>query len=293
MRRLNGIYLANLNKSKVHFIEGRAKFSGTNQVSVEEKSGEKSEYTADHILVAVGGYPSWPSNIPGYEHGISSDGFFELEALPKKAVVVGAGYIAVEMAGILKSLGSDVTLMIRYDAVLRSFDKMISNAVTREVQEMGINLMKSSNIVNVEKKTAGKLDITTDKGDLFDDVDCLLWAIGRTPNTKDLSLETAGVKTDNRGQITVNEYQETSAPNIYSLGDVTNNGWELTPVAIAAGRRLAHRLFDSNVKDRSAMKLDYENIPSVVFSHPPIGTIGISEEAARARYGDDNIKIYR
>ena len=102
MRRLNGIYLANLNKSKVHFIEGRAKFSGTNQVSVEEKSGEKSEYTADHILVAVGGYPSWPSNIPGYEHGISSDGFFELEALPKKAVVVGAGYIAVEMAGILK-----------------------------------------------------------------------------------------------------------------------------------------------------------------------------------------------
>ena len=285
--------MANLNKSKVQLIEGSAKLSGTNKVSVEGKGGNKSEYTADHILVAVGGYPSWPSNIPGYEHGISSDGFFQLETLPKKAVVVGAGYIAVEMAGILKSLGSDVTLVIRYENVLRSFDKMISQAVTREVQGMGINLMKSSNIVNVEKKTNGTLNISTDKGDLFEDVDCLLWAIGRTPNTKELGLETSGVQTDNRGQITVDEYQETSAKRIYAVGDVTNNGWELTPVAIAAGRRLAHRLFDPSIADRSAMKLDYENIPSVVFSHPPIGTIGISEEAAISRYGGDNVKIYR
>ena len=290
---MNDIYLSNLNKSKVHLIEGCAKFCGANKVSVEGKDGEKSELTADHILVAVGGYPSWPANIPGYQHGISSDGFFQLETLPKKAVVVGAGYIAVEMAGILKSLGSDVMLMIRYDEVLRSFDKMISRAVTKEVQDMGINLLKSRNIVNVEKKSNETLAITTDKGDLLDEVDCLLWAIGRTPNTKDLGLETAGVETNTRGEILVNDYQETSTKGVYAVGDVTNQGWELTPVAIAAGRRLAHRLFDTSVQDTSTMKLDYENIPSVVFSHPPIGTIGISEEVARDRFGDDNIKIYR
>ena len=285
--------MANLNKSKVELIVGRAKFAGPNMVSVEKRSGEKSEYTADHILVAVGGYPSWPSNIPGYEHGISSDGFFQLDTLPNKAVVVGAGYIAVEMAGILKSLGADVTLVIRYDAVLRSFDKMISQAVTREIQEMGIKLMKSNNIVNVEKKETGKLDISTDKGELFDEVDCLLWAIGRTPNTKDLGLDAVGVKTNNRGEIVVDEYQGTSEKGIYAVGDVTDNGWELTPVAIAAGRRLAHRLFDPSIQDTSTMKLDYDNIPSVVFSHPPIGTIGISEEAAKKLHGEDNVKIYR
>ena len=290
---MNDIYLANLNKSKVQLIEGRGKLISTNKVLVEDSSGNNSEYSADNILIAVGGYPTWPSNIPGYEHGISSDGYFELNALPKKAVVVGAGYIAVEMAGILKSLGSDVSLVIRYDSVLRSFDKMISTAVTKEVQEMGINLMKSSNIVNVDKKENGNLDITTDKGNLVDDVDCLLWAIGRTPNTKDLGLDAAGVKLDNRGQIMVNEYQDTSVKGIYAVGDATNNGWELTPVAIAAGRRLAHRLFDPSLADRSTMKLDYENIPSVVFSHPPIGTIGITEEAARTKYGDEGVKIYR
>ena len=124
-------------------IEGRARFLSSNKVLVEDNSGGNSEYSADNILIAVGGYPTWPTNIPGYEYGISSDGFFELNALPKKAVVVGAGYIAVEMAGILKSLGSNVSLVIRYDSVLRSFDKMISTAVTKEVQEMGINLMKA------------------------------------------------------------------------------------------------------------------------------------------------------
>ena len=173
---MNDIYLANLKKSKVQLIEGQAQLVSTNTVLVEDNSGQSSEYSADNILIAVGGYPTWPTNIPGYEHGISSDGFFELNALPKKAVVVGAGYIAVEMAGILKSLGSDVSLVIRYDSVLRSFDKMISTAVTKEVQEMGINLMKSSNIVKVEKKESGSLDITTDKGTLVDDVNCLLWA---------------------------------------------------------------------------------------------------------------------
>merc|ERR1719210_214639 len=191
IKRLNDIYLNNLTKSQVQLIRGQGVFVGKDKIAVGEEV-----YSADHILIAVGGYPAWPS-IPGAEHGISSDGFFELEALPKKAVVVGAGYIAVEMAGIMKSLGSDVSLIIRYDSVLRSFDKMISAAVTKEVQEMGINLMKSSNIVNVEKKENGNLDITTDKGNLVDDVECLLWAIGRTPNTKELGLDAAGVKMDN------------------------------------------------------------------------------------------------
>ena len=290
---MNDIYLSNLNKSKVELIEGQAKFVGQNEIAVEHGSQDKSVYTADHILVAVGGYPSWPTSIPGYEHGISSDGFFELKELPKKAVVVGAGYIAVEMAGILKSLGSDVTLVIRYQSVLRSFDSMISQAVTREIQEMGIKVIRSSNIEKVNKRENGKLDISTDKGELFDGIDCLLWAIGRTPNTMDLGLDVAGVKTNSRSQIEVDEFQATSAKGIYAVGDATNAGWELTPVAIAAGRKLAHRLFDPSVSDVSKTKLDYENIPSVVFSHPPIGTIGISEETAKKLHGEDNIKIYR
>ena len=219
----------------------------------------------------------------------------QLKCLPEKSVVVGAGYIAVEMAGILKSLGSDVTLIIRKETVLRTFDSLISHTVTKELQEMGIKLIKLSNVTNVEKREGGKLDVSTDKGEMFDGVDCLLWAIGRTPNIRDLGLETVGVKTNARGQIEADPFQATSANCTYAVGDVTDNGWELTPVAIAAGRKLAHRLFDPSLKEdcKSSMKVDFENIPSVVFSHPPIGSIGISEESAKKIHGEDSVKIYR
>ena len=154
IKRLNDIYFNNLKKSNVHLIRGQGSFVDKNKISVGDEV-----YSADHILVAVGGYPTWPQ-IPGAEHGISSDGFFELESLPKKAVVVGAGYIAVEMAGILKSLGSEVTQVIRKDKVLRSFDPMIVDAVTEELETMGIELLKNDEVVNVEKSPEGRYALT-------------------------------------------------------------------------------------------------------------------------------------
>jgi len=284
IQRLNGIYLNNLSKSKVELIRGEGTFVDKNLVAVGN-----DVYSADHILIAVGGYPTWPS-IPGAEHGISSDGFFELETLPKKAVVVGAGYIAVEMAGIFKSLGSDVTLILRKDKALRSFDTMIVDTVTEELEHLGINLVKNAReVAHVEKNEEdGNLTVCTKSGAVIDEVDCLLWAIGRTSNTGKLGLDKAGVDMDGKGDIIVDDFQNTSNPNIYAVGDATGK-WQLTPVAIAAGRRLAHRIFNNE----SNLKLDYANIPSVVFSHPPIGTCGITEQEAREKYGDDQIKIYQ
>jgi len=282
IKRLNDIYLNNLKRSNVELIRGEGTFVDKNMVAVGN-----DVYSADHILIAVGGYPAWPS-IPGAEHGISSDGFFELEALPKKVVVVGAGYIAVEMAGIMKSLGADVTQILRKDKALRSFDSMVVDAVTDEIEHMGINLVKNAReVAHVEKNDNGTLAVSTKSGVTIEDVDCLLWAIGRTSNTAKLGLDKAGVTLDKKGDIVVDDFQNTSNPNVYAVGDVTGK-WQLTPVAIAAGRRLAHRIFNNE----SDLKLDYENIPTVVFSHPPIGTCGITEEEARKKYGDDKIKTY-
>jgi len=281
IKRLNGIYGNNLGNSKVEHIAGVGKFVGPNKVSVDGRI-----YSGDHVLIAVGGHPTWP-DVPGAEHGISSDGFFELERLPEKTLVVGAGYIAVEMAGILASLGSDVSLAIRKDKVLRSFDHMISDAVTEELEHIGVKLLRKTNVKEVKKETNGKLRVLTKEGQEVSDVDCLLWAVGRTPSTKELSLKDAGVEVDSKGNIKVDAFQNTSASNTYAVGDVTGV-WELTPVAIAAGRKLAHRLFDGK-KD---WKLDYENIPTVVFSHPPVGTIGITEKEALEKYGSDSVKVY-
>ena len=171
-------------------------------------------YSADHILIAVGGYPAWPS-IPGAEHGISSDGFFELEALPKKAVVVGAGYIAVEMAGILKSLGSEVHQIIRKDKVLRSFDELIVDSVTEELEHLGVNLVKKTEVAHIEKKDDKLLRISTKSGVVLDDVDCLLWAIGRTSNTANLGLDKAEIKMDRKGDIIVDDFQNTSNHQVF------------------------------------------------------------------------------
>jgi len=282
IKRLNDIYFNNLQKSKVELIRGQGVFVDKDKVAVGQ-----DVYSADHILIAVGGYPAWPS-IPGAEHGISSDGFFELEELPKKAVVVGAGYIAVEMAGILKSLGSEVHQIIRKDKVLRSFDELIVDSATEELEHLGVNLVKKTEVAHIEKKDDKLLRISTKSGVVLDDVDCLLWAIGRTSNTANLGLDKAEIKMDRKGDIIVDVFQNTSNPQVFAVGDVIGK-WQLTPVAIAADRKLAHRLFNNETN----LKLDYENIPTVVFSHPPIGTCGITEQEARAKFGDDKIKIYK
>lgn len=282
IKRLNGIYESNLEKSKVEKLIGHATITEDKCVQVD---GQK--YSAKHLLVATGGKPIVPSNIPGSEHGITSDGFFDLETLPKKAVVVGAGYIAVELAGIFKSLGSDTSILIRYDQVLRTFDPIVSSNVTTNMEHAGVKVMRRTQVTSVTKQANGLLDLELNTGDKITGVDCLLWAIGRIPLSQNIGLEQLGIKMDKGGHVIVDEYQNTSVDKIYALGDVCGKAL-LTPVAIAAGRRLAHRLFDNQPN----LKLDYSNIPTVVFSHPPVGTIGLTEGEAEAKYGKDKIKMY-
>jgi glutathione reductase (NADPH) len=297
--RLNTIYEKNLTLESVTYIIGRAKLLGKNHVEVDEqtptgqKLGKKSVYTADHILIATGGYPIVPDDIPGAEHGITSDGFFELETQPKKAVLVGAGYISVELAGIFHALGSETHLFIRQDTFLRRFDPMIQTTMTNHYEKvLGMNIHRRSKQTKIEKDTVtGKLCIHYEDSNgsgVLKDVDVLLWGIGRRAKVSDLSLPALGIKQDEKDNIIVDEYQNTNVPGIYSLGDVSGKV-ELTPVAIAAGRKLADRLF-GGIKDS---KLDYYNIPSVVFAHPEIGTIGLTEPEAREKYGDENIKVYK
>ncbi|XP_037072790.1 LOW QUALITY PROTEIN: glutathione reductase, mitochondrial-like [Pollicipes pollicipes] len=279
IKRLNGIYENNLLKSKVKLINGKATFVGERTVQVDGQL-----YEGEHVLIATGGRPSAPG-VEGAEHGIDSDGFFELEKLPKRAFVVGAGYIAVEMAGILKTLGSDVTMLIRHDQVLRTFDSMISEVVTQQLQNIGINLLKNDGFAGATKDEQGTLSVATKSGQAFTNIDCLLFAIGRVPNVE-IGLEKAGVQLE-KGHIRVDAFQNTSAPGVYALGDVCGRAL-LTPVAIAAGRRLAHRLFNKQPE----LKLDYENIPSVVFSHPPSGSVGLTEREARDQFGDAQVRVY-
>lgn len=281
IKRLNGIYETNLEKSKVEKIPGHASFTDDGCVEV---NGEK--ISAKHILIATGGRPIF-ATIPGGEHAISSDGFFELEHLPKKVVVVGAGYIAVELAGIFNALGSDTSICIRYDHVLRNFDSMISETITKEMENSGLKVCQRTQVTKATKESNGTLTLDLNTGGKIQDVDCLLWAIGRSPNSDKLGLEKVGIKTDPNGHILVDEYQNTSRQNVYALGDVCGRAL-LTPVAIAAGRKLAHRLFDN----KPDLKLSYNNIPTVVFSHPPIGTVGLTQEEAEQQYGKEKIKVY-
>lgn len=219
--------------------------------------------------------------------GITSDGFFELEELPEKAIVVGAGYIAVELACIFRLLGSEVTLCIRHDKFLRSFDSSISDHLMEEMKNYGIKI-ETHFVPKEVKKSDNKIDLYAENGKVINGYDCLLWAIGRTPNIKSLGLDTIGITTNEKGYIKVDEWQETSLKNVFAVGDVTG-AVELTPVAIAAGRRLSDRLF-GGMADR---KLDYTNIPSVIFSHPPCGSVGMSEDEAKSKFGEENVKVYR
>uniref|UniRef100_H2YR28 Glutathione reductase, mitochondrial n=1 Tax=Ciona savignyi TaxID=51511 RepID=H2YR28_CIOSA len=311
IKRLNGIYAANLNKANVTTVLGHATFTGEkNPTPIVEVGGEK--YTAPHILIATGGYPVIPSDddIPGASNGITSDGFFELEDLPKKTVVVGAGYIAVELAGILNALGSETRLVIRRHQALRAFDSMISENVTNEIEASGITLDKFSQ-VSGDLLFFHNLCIILGDQHIVDNVDCLIWAIGRKPNTN-INIDKQGINLDNRGNVVVDKFQNTNVEGVYAVGDcyvvqssnldqaiknllsafltnyILNYLFKYVAVAIAAGRKLAHRLFDG----KTDWHLDYNNIPTVVFSHPPIGTIGYTEAEARTLHGDDKIKTY-
>ncbi|KAK7430630.1 Glutathione reductase [Neonectria magnoliae] len=294
IKRLNGIYERNLGSDKVEYLHGWARLLAKNQAEVTLDDGTKVVVNAKKILIAVGGKPTPPPQVPGAELGINSDGFFDIDTQPKKVAIVGAGYIAVEFAGMFNALGTETHLFIRHDTFLRSFDPMIQESVTNEYGRLGVNLHKRSQVSKVEKDANGKLTVTyrddTGNETVVADVDHLIWAIGRTPETKGIGLEEAGVKLRESGHIVVDEYQNTDVENIYALGDVTGEA-ELTPVAIAAGRRLAHRVFGP--AEFSNLKLSYDNIPSVVFSHPEVGSIGLTEPQAIEKYGKDNIKVYK
>lgn len=279
--RIHQSYERGLGNNKVDVIHGFAKFIDAHTVEV---NGEI--ITADHILIATGGRPSRP-NIPGAEYGINSDGFFELDALPKRVAVVGAGYIAVEIAGVLNGLGSETHLFVRKHAPLRTFDPMIVEALVEVMNAEGPQLHTQSVPKSVVKNSDGSLTLTLENGKTFE-VDCLIWAIGREPANDNINLSAAGVKTNDKGYITVDKYQNTNVKGIYAVGDNTG-AVELTPVAVAAGRRLSERLFNNKPDEH----LDYSNIPTVVFSHPPIGTVGLTEDQAKEQHGEDNVKVYK
>jgi glutathione reductase (NADPH) len=271
-----------LAENGIEMITGAAKFIDAHTLEV---NGET--YTADHIVISTGSRPIFPKDIEGAELGITSDGFFELEEQPKKVAVVGGGYIALELAGVLNGLGSETHMLHQGFPVLIGFDTLMQSTLRKQMELDGIIFNDNDKIKSLEK--VGKtITVHYQNGTKLEGLDQVLWAIGRVPNTDTLALDKAGVKTASNGLIDVTEYQETNVQGIYAIGDIINmRGVQLTPVAIAAGRRLGDRLF-GGMKDR---KVDYSLIPTVMFTHPPIGTIGLSEAAAREKYGDA-VKVY-
>ena len=280
IERLNAGYERGLSNSKVETVRAHARFV---EAGIVEADGER--YSAETIVIAVGGHPTIP-DIEGAQHGITSDGFFELGQQPKRVAVVGAGYIAVEFSGLLRALGADVTMLLRRDHFLHHFDKTMRDHLMVQMEEDGVQFIKHVTVMDVQRKDQS-LCIELANGHILDDIDTLIWAIGRMPNTKNLGLENTEVGLDSRGNIAVDRYQETNIKGLYAIGDVTGQV-ELTPVAIAAGRRLADRLYGGKT-DRH---LPYENIPSVIFSHPAIGTVGLSEQQAVEKLGVENVKVY-
>lgn len=269
--RLNGIYENLLSNAGVEIMYGTASLQDANTVTIGDQT-----LSADKILIATGGTPFMPS-IPGIEHAISSNEVFHLEQQPKSALVVGGGYIAVEFAGIFNGIGTDTSLIYRGPQILRGFDEDIRNHLSNEIVKKGIDLRLNNNVQSIELDTDNRKRVTlTDNSTLT--VDCVLFATGRTPNTTDLGLKRAGVTLGKKNQILVNEHSQTNVSNIYAVGDVTDR-IALTPVATMEGHAFADTVFGGN--ERIA---DHSNVPSAVFSQPPIGSVGLSESEAREKF---------
>ena len=278
--RARSSYDGSFKRNGVDLIEGHAEFVDSHTVSV---NGELIR--AKHIVIATGAHPSIP-NIPGAELGGSSDDVFAWEELPESVAILGAGYIAVELAGVLHTFGVKTDLFVRRDRPLRGFDSYIVEGLVKEMERTNLPLHTHKVPVKLEKTTDG-ITIHFEDGTSHT-ASQVIWATGRRPNVKSLQLEKAGVTLNERGFIQVDEYQNTVVEGIYALGDVTGEK-ELTPVAIKAGRTLSERLFNG----KTTAKMDYSTIPTVVFSHPAIGTVGLTEEQAIKEYGQDQIKVYK
>jgi glutathione reductase (NADPH) len=283
VERLVGIYQKNLDASGVTLVSGRAKLlpdaSGVREVEVNAQ-----RLRAPHVLIATGGSPRVP-NLSGAQLGITSNGFFELDSQPKRVAIVGAGYIGVELASIFQYLGTEVTLFSRHDLPLSHFDSMVQEMVLANLRAAGVDFV-ALEPQRVLRSEARGLKVVCTGGQEPSGYDALVWAIGRNPNSRGLGLEALGVEFDESGHVHVDAFQNTTKSGVYALGDVTGKV-PLTPVAIAAGRALSDRLF-GGMPDRA---LDYENVPTVVFGSPPVATVGLTEQAARARLGDD-VAVY-
>lgn len=280
VERLNAIYRRGLTSAGVTEISGEARFFDAHSVDVGG-----TRLRANHILIATGAYRDRP-DIPGADLGITSDGFFEIDTQPNCVLIVGGGYVAVELAGIFHSLGSEVTLLLRGERLLARFDASLRDVLLEEMEESGISVMRPAQIAAVESDGDG-LAVHLERAHRMSGFDTVIWATGQRANTAQLALDRTGVAVDEHGFVTTDDYQNTNVPGIYAVGDVTPR-LALTPVAIAAGRRLADRLFGGEPEAR----LDYANVPTVVFSHPPIGTVGLTEDEARELYGINDVKVY-
>ena len=278
---INSWYETYLKDSEIDLIRGHARFHDAHTLRVDGR-----EVSAEHIVIAPGTRPMLP-DIPGAGLGITSDGFFGLSEVPRRVAIAGSGYIAVELAGVLNALGAEVSLFLRKQHLLREFDAMLREGLMEAMLDDGISILPMTQIAAVSREDDDNLKLELDNGQHLAGYDQLIWAIGREPNTDGLDLDRAGVETDSKGFVPVDAWQNTSVPGIYALGDIIGKA-QLTPVAIAAARRLGDRLFGNQPERR----LDYELIPSVVFSHPPIATVGLSEDEARARHGDA-VRIYQ
>ncbi|KAK8809521.1 hypothetical protein WA158_000464 [Blastocystis sp. Blastoise] len=283
IKKLNAHHKVALDNSHCELYNGFGHFVDKKCVQVDDGVILRS----DHILVATGDKPLIPENVPGIEYGKTSDDFFTLEDLPKKTLVVGAGYIAVELAQILATLGSNVTLAVRRDRPLRALDTFLTDKLLLELERSHTKLLTQCELEKIIKNEDNTTTVYFKNGQVVSNVDFLLLAIGRVPLLSGVGLDKVGVQLDNRGCVVVDDEEHTTAEGIYCLGDNIGKK-DLTPVAIQTGRRLADRLFGGHPES----KMDYNTIPTVIFSHPPIGTIGLSEAEARVKYPEEQIKIY-
>ncbi|WP_114010476.1 glutathione-disulfide reductase [Cohaesibacter intestini] len=277
--RLNGLYIKNLERHNVEIIQSRAELEAPHRIRL---TGEDRSVTARTILIATGGVPNLPLDLPGVEHLITSNEVFHLDEQPKRVLITGGGYIALEFAGIFNGLGTETTVLYRGEEILRGFDDDVRATLHEEMEKRGVRIVLHDVLTSVEKKADG-LHVTTKQGETMV-VDQILSGIGRSPYTKGLGLETVGVELDSKGAIKVDAQNRTNVDHIYAVGDVTNRV-NLTPVAIREGAALAETLFNDN-----PTIVDYENIPTAVFTQPEIGTVGMTEAEAIATH--DNLDIY-
>lgn len=277
--RLNGIYQRLLETAGVRIIRGRATVTGPHEVEI---NGER--ISARHILLATGGHPYVP-DLPGREHVISSDEAFHLPALPRRALVVGGGYIALEFAGIFNGLGVETTLAYRGATLLRNFDHDVAHFVTQELSNSGLSLKPNADVLSVAKQADGSLQVRFKGGDTLE-VDLVMYATGRRPRTEGLNLDAIGVALSQDGHVQVDDHFRTSVPSVYAVGDVIGRV-QLTPVALAEGMALARHLFADQ-----PIALNYDNIATAVFCQPNVGTVGLTEEKARTSH-QDQVKIFR